>query len=241
MLLSRLRQRQLQPELMDQPDLDASAHRQALQGLERINRLSLSAGIVWPALARLARRLHPKPCRVLDVATGGGDVPRALERRARQKGVHLQLEGCDVSPVALQFAEKQGRAATSDVRFFACDVLTDDLPGEYDAVITSLFLHHLKEEQAITLLQRMAGAARHLVLVNDLERGPLGFLLAWVGARVLSRSRIVHVDGPRSVEGAFTMPEALGLAERAGLKSATIGRRLPCRYLLSWKRHRESE
>jgi hypothetical protein len=82
----------------------------------------------------------------------------------------------------------------------------------------------------------MADASRHLVLVNDLERGPLGFLLAWLGSHLLTRSHIVHFDGPRSVEGAFTMDEALALAHRAGLRSATIGRRWPCRYLLSWNR-----
>ncbi len=233
---SRLQQRRLQPELMDQPGLDEQQHRQALLGLERINRLSLSAGIFWPALARLARRLHPRPCRILDVATGGGDVLRDLGRRARKVGVELQLAGCDISPVALKYAENQSRGEGSIIRFFQCDVLRGELPGEYDAVITSLFLHHLEEEQAVMVLRRMAGAARRMVLVNDLERSPLGFVMAWVGSRLLSRSRIVHVDGPRSVEGAFTLSEALTLAQRAGLKGATIGRRWPCRHLLSWKR-----
>ena len=110
------------------------------------------------------------------------------------------------------------------------------MPAEYDAVVTSLFLHHLKEEKAVELLRRMAGAARHLLLVNDLERSRLGYLLAWFGTQLLTRSPIVHVDGPRSVEGAFTKSEAFGLAERAGLHGATIGRRWPCRFLLSWER-----
>jgi 2-polyprenyl-3-methyl-5-hydroxy-6-metoxy-1,4-benzoquinol methylase len=221
---------------MDQPGLDQQQHRQALVALERINRLSLSAGIFWPAVTRLAHRLHGRPCRILDLATGGGDILRDLWRRGRKYGIELSLSGCDISPVALEYAEQQAKVAQTEVRFFQCDVLNGDIPGEYDAVITSLFLHHLEEEQAIAVLRRMANASRHLLLVNDLERGVLGFLLAWFGSHLLTRSPIVHFDGPRSVEGAFTMNEALALAHRAGLTSATIGRRWPFRYLLTWNR-----
>jgi hypothetical protein len=73
-------------------------------------------------------------------------------------------------------------------------------------------------------------------LINDLERRPLGLWLARYGGRLLSSSPVVHVDGPRSVEGAFTLAEARGLAEQAGLHGATIVRRWPFRYLLAWRR-----
>ena len=64
----------------------------------------------------------------------------------------------------------------------------------------------------------------------------LGYLLALIGTRVLSRSPIVHVDGPRSVRAAFTVFEALQLAEHAGLHGATIGWRWPFRFLMEWRR-----
>jgi len=57
-----------------------------------------------------------------------------------------------------------------------------------------------------------------------------------VGCRLLSRSPIVHFDGPVSVQGAFRMDEALDLAARAGLDGATIRRSWPERFLLSWHR-----
>src|SRR5262249_61298949 len=85
--------------------------------------------------------------------------------------------------------------------FSACDVLREPLPAGYDAVVCSLFLHHLSAEQAVGLLRRMAAAAGRLVLVNDLARGRAGYLLAYLGTRLLTRSPGVHFDGPRSVEG----------------------------------------
>jgi hypothetical protein len=148
----------------------------------------------------------------------------------------LGLAGCDVSPVALDHARQQAINEGADIHFFPYDALREPLPAGYDAVVSSLFLHHLTEPQAVELLRQMAAAAGRLVLVNDLMRSRAGYLLAWVGTRLLSRSPVVHFDGPRSVEGAFTVAEARALAEQAGLAGAVVGRRWPCRYLLSWRR-----
>jgi SAM-dependent methyltransferase len=232
--LPNLGRRRLQPELMDQPGLDRSRHFQALRGLERINFWSRSAAILRPPLAELARR--GGPVRVLDVATGAGDVPLRLERWARRAGLPLELAGCDVSPDAVEYAVGRAAEQGACVRFFVHDALAGPLPAGYDVVTCSLFLHHLEEAAAVGLLRRMADAAGKLVLVNDLERSPAGLVLAVVGTRLLSRSDVVHVDGPRSVEGAFTVEEARRLADVAGLTGATVRRRWPFRYLLAWAR-----
>ena len=226
--------RRLRPEVMDQPGLDPGRHRQALRGLGRINYWSRSAAILWPPLAALARN-HGRPARVLDLASGGGDVPIRLWHRAGRAGLPIVVEGCDISPLAVDHATRQAERQGAEVRFFVTDALTDALPEGYDAVVCSLFLHHLTEEQAVALLRRMATAGK-LVLVNDLVRSRAGLLLARVGTRLLSLSPVVHVDGPRSVEGAFTIAEAHALAERAGLSGATVEPRWPCRFLLTWVR-----
>ena len=62
-----------------------------------------------------------------------------------------------------------------------------------------------------------------MVLINDLRRAPLGYGLAWLGCRLLSMSQVVHVDGPLSVEAAFTLAEVRSLAAAAGMKDAFIG------------------
>jgi SAM-dependent methyltransferase len=226
--------RRLRPEIMDQPGLDPGRHCQALRGLGRINLWSGSAGILWPPLAGLARALAPRRVRVLDLATGGGDVPIRLWQRARRAGLPIDIDGCDVSPVAMEHANQAARRAGAEVRFFRADALEDDWPADYDVATCSLFLHHLTEDQAESLLRRMATA--RLVLVNDLVRGRAGLLLARVGTRLLTRSPVVHVDGPRSVEGAFAVAEVRGLADRAGLIGAAVERRWPCRLLLTWWR-----
>lgn len=231
-----LRLRRRQPEIMDQPDLDAGAHATALTALTRINWWSGSARILWSPLVEVAGTHASRPLRVLDVATGAGDVPVRLWQKARRAGIPLEIAGCDVSETALTYARRRAEAAGADVTFFALDALRAPLPRDYDVIVSSLFLHHLDEADAVALLRGMGQAARSRVLVNDLVRSPGGYALAYLGTRFLSRSWVAHVDGPRSVEGAFTTDEAMSLARQAGLNEAKVERCWPMRFLLSWRR-----
>ena len=234
-LCNRLAERVQEPEVMDRPDLDASRHHRALAGLARLNRLSGSAGILWPSIAELAARLK-RPVSVLDLATGGGDIPLGLWQRARRKDLKLEICGVDVSPRAVELAQRRAEEAGAAVRFAGLQALTEELPSGFDVVMCSLFLHHLQRAEAVTLLAKMAAAARHLVLVNDLVRSRPGLILAHLAARLLTMSPVVWVDAPRSVRAAFTIAEARDLARAAGLTGVRVSRRWPCRMLLEWKR-----
>jgi 2-polyprenyl-3-methyl-5-hydroxy-6-metoxy-1,4-benzoquinol methylase len=219
---------------MDQPGLDAAEHARALHGLSRINAVSGSAGILWPSLRDLARSAASDGIRVLDIATGAGDVPLRLWRKARRAGLRIRIAGCDRSPVAVETARRRAADAGADIDFFPLDLFAEPLPADFDAITCSLFLHHLHESQAVDLLRRLASATRRMVLINDLARGLLDYTLVWLATRVLSRSPVVHTDGPLSVRAAFTPNEAVALAWQAGMTGAMVERRWPCRFLLAW-------
>lgn len=234
--LPDLSHRNRQPEIMDQPGLDPATHAAALVGLRRVNRLSATAGSLWREVAPLARS-NSHPLRVLDIATGGGDNPIALWKKAKRAGVPVQIEGCDKSLTAIEQARQRAEAAGADVRFFPLDVLADSVPTGYDVATCSLFLHHLDELDGVELLRRMAASAR-VVLVNDLVRCRTGWLMAYLGTRLLTRSHVVHVDGPLSVQAALTPDEALAMAAKAGLEGVTVRRCWPWRYILKASRAR---
>jgi SAM-dependent methyltransferase len=229
--LGRLRKRERITERMDDPAIDPVEHRRALAGLARINRVSNSAGVLWPSIHGLAARLG-RAIRVLDVATGSGDVPAALAARARKAGVALEVAACDVSPTAIE----EARRIHPGIEFFVHDALRTRLPTGHDVVACSLFLHHLDTEDAVGLLTNMENAARRLVLVNDLARSRFNFLAVWLACRLLTRSPIVRFDGPASVRSAFTPAEALALARHAGLEGARVERKFPARFMLAWER-----
>jgi len=231
LFLSRLRNRERIPELMDDPGLDLGEHRRALAGLARINRVSGSTGVLWPSISRLARELK-RTVRVLDVATGSADVPAGLLWKAHRSGVSLEVAGCDISPTAVATAQ----ANCPDGQFFVHDAIRDPLPAGFDVVTCSLFLHHLSSDDALSLLSRMRDATGRFVLVNDLSRSRFSFVGVWLACHLLTTSRVVRFDGPASVRSAFTPAEALAIAERAALTGATVRSKFPARFLLSWER-----
>ena len=231
-MMESLETRRLRPERLDDPGLDAGRHAQALRGLERINLLSASARLLWPSLRGLLRRRGP--LRVLDLATGAGDVPVALARRARRERLPLEIHGCDASPRALDHARALAARRRVAIHLFPRNILNGPLPPDYDVYLCSLFLHHLREEQAIELLRKMSAA--DALLVNDLARCRPGMMIARTIPHLLTRSAVVHEDSVLSVGNAFTMPEVRTLAQRAGLEGASVRWRWPFRFLLEWNR-----
>ncbi len=232
-----LTRRSFRTELMEEPGLAPEVHVRALRALGRLNAASGIDRAFFTRIAALAVRVGTnKPLRVLDLACGGGDVTIALARRAKRAGLALEVAGCDVSSTAVDHARKLALERGARVRFFQLDCIANELPTGYDAVTSSLFVHHLDHEQALGLLGSMTRAAGRLVLVSDLVRSRMGHLLARVATRVVTRSHVVHVDGPRSVERAFTLAEARELTREAGLASAVVRPDWPCRWLLEWAR-----
>jgi len=232
----RLNERRRKDEIMDDPQLEASRHVAALDGLARLNLLSGSARLVWKPILDLTRRRGLEKVRVLDVATGSGDLPIALWHRAQKARLDFEIHGVDVSERALDYARERAAAARARIGFSQLDVLEQDLPDGFDVVVSSLFLHHLSADQGRHLLSAMAGATRHLVVISDLVRNRRGLLLTEFAVRIFTRSDVVHIDGPRSVRAAFSRDEVGHLALEAGLEGVSVKPRWPCRFVLTWTR-----
>lgn len=222
--------RVLRPELMDDPSLDRREHRQALIGLARLNRFARVGPMVW-------RELHDltggDPVSVLDLAAGSGDLAVGLARRAKRAGSAVRFTVSDRSPVACEAAAERARAAGVEVGCIVLDALEDPLPGGHDLVMCHLFLHHLGDASIVALLSKMYAAAGRAVLITDLARSRAGYALALSASRLVTRSRVVHVDATRSVRAALTPGELLRLAREAGLSKARIRTAWPERIILS--------
>ncbi|MCR9294779.1 MAG: methyltransferase domain-containing protein [bacterium] len=226
-------ERELVPELMDQPELDVDDHAAALAGLSRINRWTRNGPLAWSSIVDLFQTQRQTRFRLLDVATGAGDIPLHLARCARRQGIDLQIAACDISSQALAAARDRFKRAGLECELFELDVADQPIRERYDVVMCSQFLHHLTTDQALTVLGRMRDAARRRVVVIDLIRSRLNWLQVWLATRVLSWSPIVRFDGPQSVRAAFTLQEAKALAGRVPFQSYAIRSVWPCRFVLT--------
>jgi ubiquinone/menaquinone biosynthesis C-methylase UbiE len=173
--------------------------------------------------------------RVLDVATGGADLPREVARVLRGRGVRAIILAIDFNPITLACARERSRAVP-ELRFARGDARRLPLrTASVDVVLGSLVLHHFGEEEAVVVLREMARVARRALIINDLRRSPTALLLIWLITR-FCRNRMTRYDGPLSVRRAFTPAELRRLAAAAGLDGARVMRQPFYRQALVYER-----
>jgi len=232
-LISHLANRNLQDELMDDPD----QHDHALRGLMRIHQFSGLVNRFWKPIEQHlktnAQRSSDAPLRVMDVGCGDAYLLRQIGRKAKAAGLAVELVGADMSAVALGLAKQKAAAAGLDLQTHQVNILTEELPPA-DIITNSLFLHHFTEDQIVAVLKKFKNATKKQMIVEDLRRTSLGYVLCYVASHLLTRSPIVHYDGMRSVEGALSIIELEELMKQAGLDSAQVTRRWPERFVIHW-------
>ena len=213
-------------ELLDGPLDDPDALRGNLRDLARINRWSGGTAASRRALERLlAGRTVPHS--LLDVGTGGADIPLALLDDARRGGRSLRVTGADSRPEILDAARAiDGRLATSDgLELVVTDGRTLPWPDRsFDVVHASLLVHHLEPPEALAFLREAARVARIGVIVNDLVRARHHLVGVRVVLGIGTRNRYTRHDGPLSVRRAYTRMELRALLAGAALRPiAEIG------------------
>lgn len=215
---------------MDDPHLDEARHRAALVGLARLNRFTFVAPAIYRRIRKCALALR-RPLKVLDIATGSGDMPIYWAKKAKRERLPIDFTGVDFSPTAIEFATASAEGASVDVHFMYRDVLADRLPSGFDLITCGLFIHHLDEIQIAKLLQSMQAAANHALIICDLERSMLNLSSVWFAAHAVTRSPIVHGDAVKSVRAALTREEFAFLASQSLGRPVRVEGLPPCRFI----------
>ena len=106
---------------------------------------------------------------ILDLATGSADIPRAILKWADRNGFNIRIIGVDRHAITANTAA----AGEHDPRLQIIQADVFNLPfapASFDYVLTAMFLHHLDEAQAVTVMKHMNSLARRGVIVADLLR-----------------------------------------------------------------------
>jgi SAM-dependent methyltransferase len=211
------------PELLDGPLDDRAALIANLRDLARINRLTGGTRLSVRAIAALG-----DPATILDVGTGGADIPMTLLARARSRPAArgLTITATDSRPEVLDAARAARPAVdrTAGLELAVADGRGLPYPdAAFDVAHASLVIHHLEPDEAVAFLRELRRVARDGIVVNDLVRGRLAWIGAWLLVHAFARSRFTRHDGPLSVRRGYTRVELGDLLARAGLTpTATV-------------------
>ena len=228
-------------ELLDGPLGDPATLDGNLRDLARVNRLLGGTSLTDRALEALAGEPADagRTIALLDVGTGGADIPVALAQRWRRRGRRLEIVGVEDRAAVVDAAARiTPDLAQHHVRLVLADGRALPWPdGAFDVAHCSLVLHHLDARGAVAMLREMARVSRRGIVVNDLARG----WLPWIGARVLgglaTRNRYTRHDAPLSVRRAWTLKEARAMVVVAGLRPvAEIGGLVGHRWAIAARR-----
>jgi 2-polyprenyl-3-methyl-5-hydroxy-6-metoxy-1,4-benzoquinol methylase len=214
----------LLPEWMDGP-CSYDELRACLVDLEQVNRVTLAhrATLAW--LGAMAKR--GETLRVLDFGCGGGDMVRHIARWARRRGVEVELLGVDINAQAIEVARERSRGLAIEwIAGDACEVIA---AGGVDCVISSLVMHHLRDEEIVDVLAWMELAARRGWFVNDLYRSARAYQVFAALARLMRWHRFVQHDGPVSIRRAFREADWKRLCAQAGVGPVRIEKVFPSR------------
>ena len=226
--------RRFDPEWMDRPDNAPAELEGALEDIRSVNRFLGGSKALLDALRpHLAAGPEDRVSTILDVGTGGADLPLELVAEARRLRRAVRIVAVDRDPVTVAYARRR-TAEASEI-----EVVTGDAnalgyaDGSFDFVTASLFLHHFAHDEAARLIAGFRRIARTAVFVNDLERHVLPWAFIAVAARITRRHPMFVHDAPLSVLRGFTAGELARIAADAGAAGATVERLWPYRLLMT--------
>jgi 2-polyprenyl-3-methyl-5-hydroxy-6-metoxy-1,4-benzoquinol methylase len=205
-----------EPELMDRPQLVSSELEKDLRNIRQLNRFFGSHRLV---LHFLRRWIKPGDhVRIVDLATGSGDIPRLIIDYAQKIGAKVEIDALDRQSATLEIARKLS-GNYPEISYIDANILEWKPAGPYDIVLCSLALHHFSDEDAARLLRHCRELSQKFVLVSDLRRGLLATIGVYLLTALIFREPMTRYDGRVSAARAFSFAELDDLAGRAGWRN----------------------
>ncbi len=207
--------RSTEKEFMDEPDFKGE---DLIESFRFIKITNMLGGGRLAAINCLKTALKDKPrdssISVLDVGCGIGDIGRAIVNWGNLNGLKIRYTGLEKSQHILEAAKRQNQSDA--ISFISGDLFDENLPHA-DLIIISMVLHHLDEPQVIRAIRHLAAKARIALIISELERSPISYMICRLLSIFMKNSNAAH-DALLSVRKGFTAAEMRSLIAETGYK-----------------------
>src|SRR6202040_4464440 len=132
-------------ELMDRPQPILAELEPDLENIRELNRWFGSYALISMFLGRWIK--PGARLRIVDLATGSGDIPRLIAEYGRKVGAELRIDAGDQQSATLEIAKRLS-VRYSEITFVEGGVLEWQPTNSYDIVFCTLALHHFSEADA---------------------------------------------------------------------------------------------
>src|SRR6266481_9058562 len=208
--------RSFDPAVLEMMDRPQSVSAELERDLERIRQLNRWFGSYRLVLSFIRRWIRPADkLRVVDLATGSGDIPRLIVDYARRIGANVEIDALDRQPATLAIAKRLS-VNYPEISYREANILEWNSMETYDITLCTLVLHHFSNEDAVRLLRRCCQVSKRFVLVSDLRRSFSLVAGVYVLTKLILREPMTRYDARLSAIRAFSFSEMRDLALRAG-------------------------
>lgn len=206
-------------EIMDDFSMKGELLRDTLDKLGNINKWLGGNRITLSGIRHLLKNQpKSKTYTIIDLGCGHGDILRLIADYGRKNDYKFKLIGIDANQDAIDYA---GELSVNypELSFKKQDIFSEEFKTlNYDIALTTLFLHHFKEKEIVTLLDNLSSSVTLGVVVNDLQRSKIAYGLFKLLGLVISNHMIVQ-DGLTSILRAFKRKDLEKISNELNLNS----------------------
>lgn len=206
-----------------------------MQELDTINTLLGGHAITIAGLKKFHTDLKKSRLTVCEIGCGGGDNLKAIYQWCRKKNIAVKLIGIDINTDCISYA-KENCMDVADIEFIVSDYQFAQFGVNKPHIIfSSLFAHHLNDEEFVKMLEWSAENSTTGFFINDLHRHFLAYYSIKLLTAVFSKSYLVKNDAPLSVQRGFSRKEIIALLRKARIQNYTIQWKWAFRWLIAIK------
>ncbi|MCP4884506.1 MAG: methyltransferase domain-containing protein [Flavobacteriales bacterium] len=204
---------------MDDFTLEGKALRTNLDILASINKWLGGNQVSLNGIQKLIKKLpRDQKLVIVDLGCGNGDMLRRVSKLGDRIGYQFKLMGIDANKDSIQYATLLS-LGYKNITFHQMNIFSEEFKGlTYDIALSTLFLHHLNNEEIIDKLSLLNKQARVGIVVNDLHRNKVAYFLFNIISFFIN-NKIIRNDGLVSIRRGFKKDELINFANKLQIKS----------------------